>query len=49
MTTPKVVEPPVLVAVTVQVEEEEIAVGVPEILPVAVLKDNPFGKAGVML
>jgi hypothetical protein len=26
-----------------------IAVGVPEITPVAVLKDNPFGKAGAML
>ena len=39
--------PPVLVAVTVYEAEGESAVGVPEIAPVEVSKDRPFGSEGV--
>ena len=38
--------PPVLVAVTVYVAEEVIAVGVPLIAPVVLLKLNPAGRDG---
>lgn len=40
--------PPVLLAVTVYVVEEEIAVGVPEISPVAVENARPAGNVGVI-
>ena len=40
--------PPVLVAVTVYVVEEDTAVGVPLISPVDVLKVNPAGTDGVI-
>ena len=46
ITTPKVVAPPEFVAVTVYVAELVIAVGVPEITPVEVLKLKPDGKLG---
>ena len=49
ITTSKVVEPPELVAVTVYDAVLEITVGVPEILPVEVLKASPVGKLGVIL
>ena len=38
--------PPLLVAVTVYVADEVIAVGVPEITPVEVLKESPAGSDG---
>ena len=38
--------PPLLVAVTVYVADEVIAVGVPEITPVEVLKVSPAGSDG---
>lgn len=41
-----VVLPPVLVAVTVYVADEVIAVGVPEITPVEVLRESPVGSDG---
>lgn len=41
-----VVLPPLLVAVTVYVADEVIAVGVPEITPVEVLKESPAGSDG---
>ena len=40
--------PPVLLAVTVYVAVELIAVGVPEIVPVDVSNDKPAGNAGEM-
>ena len=40
--------PPVLVAVTVYVAEEDNAVGVPEIVPVDVEKASPVGRDGVI-
>ena len=40
--------PPVLVAVTVYVAEDDTAVGVPEIAPVDVEKDKPAGSVGVI-
>ena len=49
ITTPKVVEPPELNAVTVYDAVSDTAEGVPEILPVEVLKDKPAGKAGETL
>ena len=49
ITTPKVVEPPELNAVTVYDVSGDTAEGVPEIAPEAVLKDNPAGKAGEIL
>ena len=39
-------DPPALVAVIVYVLEAEIAVGVPEIVPLDESKDNPVGSAG---
>jgi hypothetical protein len=47
METPKVVLPPVLVAVTVYVAIEVVAVGVPEITPVVVFNERPVGNAGL--
>ena len=38
--------PPLLVAVTVYVPDEVIAVGVPEITPVEVLRESPAGSDG---
>ena len=46
ITIPKDVLPPELAAVTVYVPIGVIAVGVPEIIPVVVSKDNPAGSAG---
>ena len=40
--------PPVLVAVTVYVAEEDNSVGVPEIEPVEVEKARPAGSEGVI-
>ena len=48
MVTVAVALPPVLLAVTVYVAVELIAVGVPEIVPVDVSKDKPAGNAGEM-
>ena len=39
--------PPVLLPVTVYVDEAVMAVGVPEMAPVAVSKDNPAGSDGL--
>ena len=41
-----VVEPPLLLAVTVYVAREVISVGVPIISPVAESKDRPAGSVG---
>ena len=49
MTTAKETLPPELKAVTEYEVATLIAVGVPEITPVAESKDNPLGKAGAML
>jgi hypothetical protein len=46
MSTVVVALPPVLVAVTVYVAVEVIAVGVPEMTPVEVSKDRPAGREG---
>ena len=46
MLTVAVSVPPVLVAVIVYDAEEVIAVGVPEIVPVEVSRDNPAGSVG---
>ena len=46
MVTSAVVLPPVLVAVMVYVAEEVMAVGVPEIAPVEVSRESPFGREG---
>ena len=48
MVTVAVALPPVLLAVTVYVAVELIAVGVPEIVPVDVSNDKPAGNAGEM-
>ena len=40
--------PPESVAVTVY-DDDEAPVGVPEMMPVVVLKDSPAGKVGLML
>ena len=45
--TPKVVEPPVFVAVTVYVAIDVIAVGIPEITPVVVFNERPAGSEGL--
>jgi hypothetical protein len=41
-------EPPVLVAVIVKLVGAVIVLGVPLILPLAVSKSRPFGKAGLI-
>jgi len=46
MVTVVVALPPVLVAETVYVVEDVMAVGVPEIAPVEVLKERPAGSVG---
>ena len=46
MSTVVVALPPVLVAVTVYVAVEVIAVGVPEMTPVEVSSDKPAGSVG---
>jgi hypothetical protein len=47
MLTLAVVLPPVLLAVTVWLAIAVTAVGIPEMMPVEVLKLRPVGKAGV--
>ena len=47
MVTIVVALPPVLVAVTVYVADEVIAVGVPDIAPVERSKERPAGSSGV--
>ena len=44
--TPKVVDPPVLVAVTVYVASAVTAFGVPVIAPVEVFNERPAGSEG---
>ena len=48
MVTVAVALPPVLLAYTVYVVEEDRAVGVPEIVPVDAEKDSPAGSVGVI-
>jgi hypothetical protein len=48
ITTFAVVLPPELVAVTVYVEVDDTAVGVPLITPVDVLNVNPAGSVGLI-
>ena len=48
MVSDAVALPPVFVAVTVYVVEDEIPVGVPEISPVEVEKVSPAGRDGVI-
>ena len=48
MVSDAVALPPVFVAVTVYVVEDEIAVGVPGISPVEVEKVSPAGRDGVI-